>query len=97
MTERNIDAEWRHLWAWVREHSHIRDLPAEMEWDDGEERLRYRDPSGVTVHFDVEVIRAGRTLREVAEVRFKHGGVVVTETMPIPTDVSEAALAAGRR
>lgn len=95
-TTRDIEAEWRHLWAWVREHSHIRDLPAEMKWEAGEERLRYRDPSGVSVRFNVQVIRAGLR-REVAEVQFHHGSVVVTETMVIPPDVSEAALAAGRQ
>jgi hypothetical protein len=96
--DRDMEAETRHLWNWVRENSSLRDLP-EMAWNSYGEFLACNDRGdGARVSFEVEVIHHSiKGRREIAITTVRGKTWSASERMTIPPDVSEAALALSRR
>lgn len=91
MSNRDIEAEWRHLWRWARGVSVLRDLPEELHWNADDGLLELREPNR-RVGFDVEVIRTPRSRREIATIRVEwfDGGTAIEE-MAVPAGISAAA------
>lgn len=96
MTLRNIQAEWRHLWAWARSVSVLKDLPEAMHWDDDDGQLVHWDQQRI-IRFEIVVVYTGNRRREEAKITMMlQTGSTITEELAVPAEVSTGALAAGR-